>query len=160
LISNSFFVKFFPFYLSLFAFLLSVLYFYCLLLCRFDFLSSFVFPLLFLSLFYPCFSAHMISSLACPNLIGTKRLSCYCCCYDMEVVWIGRTNDLSSSSSTYRKARRLQVVYHHYCSLPSPATPMDVALAIHEVVIMRYKQLARVGSVSWLLVTLLGISAK
>jgi hypothetical protein len=37
---------------------------------------------------------------------------------------------------------------------------MDVALAIHEVVIMRYKQLARVGSVSWLLVTLLGISAK
>jgi hypothetical protein len=29
----------------------------------------------------PCFSAHVVSSLAYPNLLGTKRLGCCCHCF-------------------------------------------------------------------------------
>jgi hypothetical protein len=38
------------------------------------------FPLSFSPLFCPCFLAHVVSSLAYPNLLGTKRLGCCCCC--------------------------------------------------------------------------------
>jgi hypothetical protein len=40
------------------------------------FLSSFVFPLLFQHCFIPDSSTHVVSSLAYPNLLGTKRLGC------------------------------------------------------------------------------------
>jgi hypothetical protein len=40
----------------------------------FLFLSSFVFPLLFRHCFIPVSLAHVVSSLAYPNLLGTKRL--------------------------------------------------------------------------------------
>jgi hypothetical protein len=46
----------------------------------FLFLSSFVFPLLFRHCFIPVSLAHVVSSLAYPNLLGTKRLGCCCCC--------------------------------------------------------------------------------
>jgi hypothetical protein len=45
------------------------------------FLSSFVFPLLFRHCFIPISLTHVVSSLAYPNLLGTKRLGCYCCCW-------------------------------------------------------------------------------
>jgi hypothetical protein len=41
------------------------------------FLSSFVFPLLFRYCFIPVSLAHVVSSLAYPNLLGTKRLGCW-----------------------------------------------------------------------------------
>jgi hypothetical protein len=44
------------------------------------FLSSFVFPLLFRYCFIPISLVHMVSSLAYPNLLGTKKLDCCCCC--------------------------------------------------------------------------------
>jgi hypothetical protein len=44
------------------------------------FLSSFVFPLLFLHYFIHVSLAHVVSSLAYPNLLGTKKLGCCCCC--------------------------------------------------------------------------------
>jgi hypothetical protein len=46
----------------------------------FLFLSSFVFPLLFRHCFIPVSLAHVVSSLAYPNLLETKRLGCCCCC--------------------------------------------------------------------------------
>jgi hypothetical protein len=67
------FVKFFPHPFSLF--LLSVLLSF--LLFRFGFLSSFVFPLLFHSCFVPVFLAHVVSSLAYPNLLGNKMLGIF-----------------------------------------------------------------------------------
>jgi hypothetical protein len=70
---------FFPFFLPLFAFFLSVLLSFLLLSNWFLFLSSFVFPLLFRYCFIPVSLAHVVSSLAYPNLLGTKRLG-YCCC--------------------------------------------------------------------------------
>jgi hypothetical protein len=57
--------------------------FYCLFsLCRigFCFYQSFVFPLLFRHCFIPGSLAHVVSSLAYPNLLETKRLGCCCCC--------------------------------------------------------------------------------
>jgi hypothetical protein len=39
---------------------------------------SFVFPLLFRHSFIPISLAHVVSSLAYPNLLGTKRLGCGC----------------------------------------------------------------------------------
>jgi hypothetical protein len=44
-----------------------------------SFLSPFVFPLLSRPCFVPVFLAHVVSSLAYPNLLGTKRLGCCCC---------------------------------------------------------------------------------
>jgi hypothetical protein len=61
-------------------FLLSVLLSFLLLSNWFLFLSSFVFPLLFRHCFIPVSWAHVVSSLAYPNLLGTKRLGCCCCC--------------------------------------------------------------------------------
>jgi hypothetical protein len=76
---QSFFSLFFrPF--SLFIFLLSVLLSFLLLSNWFLFLSSFVFPLLFRHCFILVSLAHVVSSLAYPNLLGTKRLGCYYCC--------------------------------------------------------------------------------
>ena len=40
----------------------------------------FIFPLLFQHCFIPVSLAHVVSSLAYPNLLGTKRLGCCCCC--------------------------------------------------------------------------------
>jgi hypothetical protein len=45
---------------------------------QFGFYRPLFFPS-FLLLFYPYFLAHVVSSLASPNLLGTKRLDC--CCY-------------------------------------------------------------------------------
>jgi hypothetical protein len=42
----------------------------------FLFLSSFIFPLLFRHCFIPVSLAHVVSSQAYPNLLGTKRLGC------------------------------------------------------------------------------------
>jgi hypothetical protein len=50
------------------------------LLFRFGFFTPFVFPLYFRSCFVPVFLAPVVSSLAYPNLLGTKRLGC--CCND------------------------------------------------------------------------------
>jgi hypothetical protein len=73
--------SFFSFFSSLFAFfLLSVLLSFLLLPNWFLFLSSFVFPLLFRHCFIPVSLTHVVSSLAYPNLLGTKRLGCCCCC--------------------------------------------------------------------------------
>jgi hypothetical protein len=61
-------------------FWLSVLLSFLLLSNWFLFLSSFVFPLLFRHCFIPVSLAHVVSCLAYPNLLGTKRLGCCCCC--------------------------------------------------------------------------------
>jgi hypothetical protein len=54
--------------------------FYCLFsYCRIVFLSSFTFLLLFRHYFIPVSLARVVSSLAYPNLLGTKRLGCCCC---------------------------------------------------------------------------------
>jgi hypothetical protein len=58
-------------------FFLSVLLSFLLLSNWFLFLSSFVFPLLFRHYFIPVSLAHVVSSLAYPNLLGTKRLGCW-----------------------------------------------------------------------------------
>jgi hypothetical protein len=55
-------------------FLLSVLLSFLLLSNWFLFLSSFVFLLLFRHYFISAFLAHVVSSLAYPNLLGTKSL--------------------------------------------------------------------------------------
>jgi hypothetical protein len=86
LIFGSFFLLssvkvFFLFFCAPFRFF--CLAFYCLFLFLsnwFLFLSSFVFPLLFRHCFIPISLAHVVSSLAYPNLLGTKRLGCCCCC--------------------------------------------------------------------------------
>jgi hypothetical protein len=86
---QSFFSFFFP---PLFAFfLLSVLLSFLLLSNWFLFLSSFVFSLLFRYCFIPVFLAHVVSSLAYPNLLGTKRLGCCCCCC---TIWLSQWSPL------------------------------------------------------------------
>jgi K+-sensing histidine kinase KdpD len=80
LIFSSFFFivfcqSFFP--VPFLFFLLSVLLSFLLLSNWFLFLSSFVFPLLFQHCFIPDSSTHVVSSLAYPNLLGTKRLGCW-----------------------------------------------------------------------------------
>jgi hypothetical protein len=55
-----------------------VLVFYCLSLFQFSFLSPFVSPFLLVLVLF-LFLAHVVSSLAYPNLSGTKRLGCCCC---------------------------------------------------------------------------------
>jgi hypothetical protein len=74
--------KFFFFFSAPFRFfLLSILLsFFIFLLNWFLFLSSFVFPLLFRHCFILVSLDHVVSSLAYPNLLGTKRLGCCCCC--------------------------------------------------------------------------------
>jgi hypothetical protein len=74
--------SFFPFFPPLFTsfFLLSVLLSFLLLSNWFLFLSSFIFPLLFRHCFIPVSLTHVVSYLAYPNLLGTKRLGCCCCC--------------------------------------------------------------------------------
>jgi hypothetical protein len=60
------------------------------------FLSSFVFPLLFRHCFIPVSLAHVISSLAYPNLLGTKRLGC--CCIGIKILgWSRVSNTLKIS---------------------------------------------------------------
>jgi hypothetical protein len=71
---------FFLFFCPFSLFFLSVLLSFLLLLNWFLFLSSFVFPLLFRHCFIPVSLAHVVSSLAYFNLLGTKRLGCCCCC--------------------------------------------------------------------------------
>jgi hypothetical protein len=73
---QSFFLFFRPFSL----FLLNVLLSFLLLLNWFLFLSFFIFPLLFRHYFIPVPLDHVVLSLSYPNLLGTKRLGCYCCC--------------------------------------------------------------------------------
>jgi hypothetical protein len=70
--------KFFSRPFSLFW--LSVLLSFLLLSNWFLFLSPFVFPLLFRHCFIPISLALVVSALAYPNLLGTKRLGCCCCC--------------------------------------------------------------------------------
>jgi hypothetical protein len=87
---------FFP---PLFAFfLLSVLLSFLLWSNWFLFLSSFVFPLLFRYWFIPVSLAHVVSSLAYPNLLGTKRLGCW-----LLVGWLGKED--SPSSILIKKSR-------------------------------------------------------
>jgi hypothetical protein len=71
---------FFFFSRPFFLFFLSILLSFLLLSNWFLFLSSFVFPLLFRHCFIPVHLAHVLSSLAYLNLLGTKRLNCCCCC--------------------------------------------------------------------------------
>jgi hypothetical protein len=40
----------------------------------------------FSTLFYSYFLAHVVSSLAYPNLLGTKRLGCCCCIRDQVML--------------------------------------------------------------------------
>jgi hypothetical protein len=90
----SFFIVFYQSFFFLFSapfrfFLLSVLLSFLLLSNWFLFLSSFVFPLLFRHCFIPISLAHVVSSLAYPNWLGTKRLGCCCCCccYPLSKTW-------------------------------------------------------------------------
>jgi hypothetical protein len=85
LISGSFFFiafcqSFFPFFrpFSLF-FLLSVLLFFSLCRIGFCFYRPSFFLFFFNIVFIPVSLAHVVSSLAYPNLLGTKRLGCCCC---------------------------------------------------------------------------------
>jgi hypothetical protein len=48
--------------------------------CLFSFFSLVFYRPSFSPLFYPCFSAHVVSSLAYHNLLETKWLGC-CCCF-------------------------------------------------------------------------------
>jgi hypothetical protein len=73
------FYQFFFFFSSLFTFfLLSILFSFLLLSNWFLFLSSFVFPLLFRHCFIPVSLDHVVSSLAYPNLLRSKRLGGCC----------------------------------------------------------------------------------
>jgi hypothetical protein len=72
--------SFLPFSAPFRFFLFSVLLSFLLLSNWFLFLLSFIFPLLFRHCFIPVSLAHVVSSLAYPNLLGTKRLGCCCCC--------------------------------------------------------------------------------
>jgi hypothetical protein len=92
--------SFFPFFPPLFAFffLLSVLLSFLFLSNWFLFLSSFVFPLLFRYCFIPVSLAHVVSSLAYPNFLGTKRLGCCYCC----VTIIDRLLSLFIESKDYK----------------------------------------------------------
>jgi hypothetical protein len=56
------------------------------------FLSSFVFPLLFQHCFIPVSLAHVVSSLAYPNLLETKRLGCCCCLFVGSLLVLLGTN--------------------------------------------------------------------
>ena len=70
--------SFFLFFSPIFTlFLLSVLLSFLLLSNWFLFLLSFVFPLLFWHYFIPISLAHVVSFLAYPNLLETKRLGCW-----------------------------------------------------------------------------------
>jgi hypothetical protein len=97
--------KFFFFFSPLFTFfLLSVLLSFLLLSSWFLFLSSFIFPLLFRHCFIPVSLAHVVSYLAYPNLLGTKRLGCCCCCCRLHriiLVSITSLADLSASLCLY-----------------------------------------------------------
>jgi hypothetical protein len=61
--------------------------------CLFSFFIWFFYRPLFFPyfslLFCTCFFAHVISSLAYPNLLGNKRLDCCCCCFRVSYKWIG-----------------------------------------------------------------------
>jgi cellulose synthase/poly-beta-1,6-N-acetylglucosamine synthase-like glycosyltransferase len=72
---------------SLSFFWFSVLLSFLLLSNWFLFLSSFVFSLLFSHYFIHVSLAHVVSSLAYPNLLGTKRLGC-CCCSNVQPSWV------------------------------------------------------------------------
>jgi hypothetical protein len=108
---QSFFFLFFP---SFFAFfLLSVLLSFLLLSNWFLFLSSFVFPLLFRHCFIPVSLAHVVSSLAYPNLFGTKRLGskrliteflvfkCLCAPYACVIMQLMHGGKFGGSKSSY-----------------------------------------------------------
>jgi hypothetical protein len=79
------------------------------------FLSSFIFPLLFRHCFIPVSLAHVVSSLAYPNLLGTKRLGCYCCVVVVLMTIVSVTNALPHHC-TYDKNIR------HKCIATSAAT--------------------------------------
>jgi hypothetical protein len=77
LIFGSFF--FIVFCQSFFSFFSAPFSFFCLV-----FLSSFIFPLLFRHCFIPVSLSHVVSYLAYPNLLGTKRLGCCCCVVEIK----------------------------------------------------------------------------
>jgi hypothetical protein len=96
------FVKFFS--LPLFHFFDLVFY------CLFSFFNLFFitlcFPLLFRSCFVPVFFvAHVVSSLAYPNLLGNKKLGCCCCCVPNKR---RRINDITSSQIIYKGNKTYQ----------------------------------------------------
>jgi hypothetical protein len=53
--------------------------FYCLFSLFFYFFYRPLFSPYFSLLFFTCFFAYVVSSLAYPNLLGNKRLGCFCC---------------------------------------------------------------------------------
>jgi hypothetical protein len=75
LIFGSFF--FIVFYQSFFPPLFA--FFWLSVLLSFLLLSNWFFPLLFRHCFIPVSLPHVVSSLAYPNLLGTKRFGCCCC---------------------------------------------------------------------------------
>jgi hypothetical protein len=68
------FVKVFLFFLFIHSFSFFFLVFDCL----FSFFDLFFYHPSFSPLFFSCFSAHVVSSLAYSNLLGTERLGCCC----------------------------------------------------------------------------------
>jgi hypothetical protein len=84
--------SFFFFFSPLFTFFLNVLLSFLLLSNWFLFLSSFVFPLLFRHRFIPVSLVHVVSSLAYPNLLGTKRLGRCCCISKYKVTLDSKGN--------------------------------------------------------------------
>jgi hypothetical protein len=63
----------------LFAFF-DLAFYYLFSFCRIGFFIILHFPFLFPYFFILVSLAHVVSSLAYPNLLGTKRLCCCCCC--------------------------------------------------------------------------------
>jgi hypothetical protein len=62
------------------------------------FLSPFVSPFFFALVLY-LFLAHVVSSLAHPNLLWNKRLGCCCCCCYQERATSPKTRGLSGSQA-------------------------------------------------------------
>jgi hypothetical protein len=92
------FVKFFPAPFRFFD-----LAFYYLFSFFIWFLSSFVFtPLLFRSCFVPVFLAHVVSSLAYPNLLGNKMFGCCCCPVLSQRRGVGTSQETPISAKSHR----------------------------------------------------------
>jgi hypothetical protein len=106
------FVKFFPYPFFIFF----DLAFYCLFsFFLFGFLLPFVFPLFFALVLYLFFYlAHVVSSLAYPNLLGNKMLGCCCCWLLLLLNWKQLLLALDSTTANKLKTStraRLTIFY-------------------------------------------------
>jgi hypothetical protein len=141
-------LRFFPFYCLFSSFFLPLFAF---LICRFIaftpfsicFFIAFCFPPSFSLLFYPYFLAHVVSSLPYPNLLGNKRLGCYCCCTVLVL----------NKEPTDRKRESCTAFHNKHNSL-------IVSLSKHNIIAPPYKFLRNVkmGRVEFLFLKAIKIS--